>query len=94
MKEQFDCTFSHSMADIAATDWDLLPEPGHADYPFTSHAFLAALEDTGCVCEQSGWIPEHLLVRQNGRTVATMPLYRKYHSWGEYVFDQAWAQAY
>ncbi|HED14375.1 MAG TPA: N-acetyltransferase [Gammaproteobacteria bacterium] len=82
------------MADIAATEWDALAAFVQADYPFTRHAFLAALEESDCVCEQSGWVPEHVMVRHGTTPVAAMPMYRKLHSWGEYVFDQGWAQAY
>ncbi len=94
LETEFHCTFSHTMADISASDWDSLKASEQADYPFTQYAFLAALEDSGCLGEQSGWIAEHVLVWQGSRRVAAMPLYRKLHSWGEYVFDQGWAQAY
>ncbi|BCG63191.1 MAG: hypothetical protein methR_P0885 [Methyloprofundus sp.] len=53
-----------------------------------------ALEQSGVVSEQSGWLPQHLLVLDKGELIAAMPLYLKYHSWGEFVFDQQWADAY
>ena len=64
------------------------------DYPFLRHEFLAAMEHCGAVAPATGWQPEHGVLRDNGRIIAIMPLYRKSHSWGEYVFDQSWAQAY
>ena len=81
----------HSMAQVDAADWNRLA--GNA-YPFMRHEFLSALEHSGSVCEQTGWSPAHLLVLDDGQLVAAMPLYLKSHSWGEYVFDQQWAEAY
>jgi|TARA_B110000503_G_scaffold123036_1_gene188269 uncharacterized protein len=46
------------------------------------------------VCAETGWIPKHLLLESNDKIIAAMPLYLKYHSWGEYVFDHSWAAAY
>ncbi len=63
-------------------------------YPFLRHEFLLALEQSGSVCKQTGWTPAHLLVLDKNELVAFMPLYLKSHSWGEYVFDHQWAQAY
>lgn len=64
------------------------------DYPFMRHEFLSALEESGCVSEQTGWQPRHLLVTENNELLAAMPLYLKTHSRGEYVFDNQWAYAY
>lgn len=66
-------------------------------YPFLRHDFLAALEDSGCTQTDSGWTPKHLIVidsEQPDHLLAVMPLYLKHHSYGEYVFDWAWADAY
>ena len=79
------------MAQVDVADWNRLA--GEA-YPFMRHEFLRALEQSGSVCEQSGWIASHLLVLNDDQLVAFMPLYLKQHSWGEYVFDQQWAEAY
>ncbi len=81
------------IAQVPAADWDALDHTGH---PFLKHAFLDALEATGCVGDESGWLPAHLVVRdeQSGRLVAAVPLYLKAHSWGEFVFDWSWAQSY
>jgi len=62
-----------------------------AGYPFLAAEFLAALEDSGSVTAATGWTPRHLAARP-GRPF--MPLYVKTHSYGEYVFDWAWADAY
>ncbi|CAH1660163.1 conserved hypothetical protein [Hyphomicrobiales bacterium] len=63
--------------------------------PFISHAFLKALEESGCVSPRTGWAPAHILVHDAaGLLVAAAPAYAKSHSQGEYVFDHAWADAY
>ena len=78
------------IADIAAADWDAL-FPAH--YPFTRHTWLRALEDHGCVSAETGWTPCHLVGEdETGALIAAAPLYLKAHSWGEFVFDFAWAQ--
>jgi predicted N-acyltransferase len=62
---------------------------------FLRHEFLAALEHQACVGSPSGWTPCHFVLTDlRGRLRAALPLYRKLHSWGEFVFDFAWAQAY
>jgi uncharacterized protein len=76
--------------DVPAAAWDALFPPS---YPFTRHAFLAALEDHGCVGGRTGWEPCHLVIEQDGGLAAAMPLYRKRHSYGEFVFDFGWADA-
>jgi predicted N-acyltransferase len=80
-----------SIKDIPADDWDRLFA---SENPFTKHAFLLALENTQCVSADSGWQPRHLLMLLEGRPVAAMPMYLKSHSYGEFVFDWAWAEAY
>jgi predicted N-acyltransferase len=63
--------------------------------PFVSHAFLSALEESGCVSGRTGWGPAHVLVEDlSERLVAAAPCYVKTHSLGEYVFDHGWADAY
>ncbi|MBT8137058.1 MAG: GNAT family N-acetyltransferase [Gammaproteobacteria bacterium] len=80
------------IASIDAVQWDrLLPD----EQPFISHAFLSLLEQHNCVGSEAGWLPQHLVARDRDNSiVAAMPLYAKDHSWGEFVFDFAWAQAY
>jgi hypothetical protein len=78
--------------DLPAAEWDALDAGGH---PFLRHAFLEALEATGCVGPDSGWLPRHLAIRDaTGTLVAAVPQYLKGHSWGEFIFDWSWAQAY
>ena len=79
------------MADIAADDWNALCGER---YPFLKHEFLALGEETHCVSPELGWIPRHLTIGEPGALRAAMPLYEKSHSWGEFVFDWAWANAY
>ncbi len=63
--------------------------------PFTSWEFLVAMEVTGCIGENTGWIPKPLLVYDENSTLcAIVPRYVKLHSYGEYVFDWSWANAY
>jgi predicted N-acyltransferase len=78
------------LAKVASSEWDALFDSG---YPFTRHAFLAALESYDCVGEAIGWLPQHLLVHRDGKLVGAAPLYLKLHSYGEFVFDFAWAEA-
>lgn len=80
------------IADLPADAWNRL---GVAEYPFLQHQFLLSGETSGCVSPDAGWTPCHLaLWDTDGRLRAAMPLYEKTHSWGEFVFDWAWAQAY
>ncbi len=80
-----------SIAEINADDWDHLA----GDNPFTQHAFLHALEASGCVSAETGWQPYHVCMRNEANTlVGAIPLYVKSHSYGEYVFDHAWANAF
>ncbi|MBU3636349.1 GNAT family N-acetyltransferase [Polynucleobacter sp. es-MAR-4] len=82
-----------SLSEITEADWNALLPPDAG--PFLKHAFLNALELTGCVGGNTGWQVAHLLVEDsNSRLLGAMPLYLKQHSYGEFVFDWAWAQAY
>ncbi len=81
----------HRLAELDPTEWDALLADSQ---PFLCHAFLSALEDSGSVGGRSGWQPAHRLLRDpQGGLRAALPLYRKSHSYGEYVFDWAWADA-
>lgn len=84
-----------SLEKIPAPAWNALA--GDAN-PFLRHEFLAALEDTGCVGANTGWRPRHLVAHADGplrgRLLGAAPAYLKHHSYGEYVFDWAWANAY
>ena len=80
-----------SLAQLPADEWDALAPSGH---PLLSHAFLYGLERTGCTDAESGWQPCHLRLREAGQTLALVPSYLKSHSYGEYVFDWSWADAW
>ena len=81
-----------SLRDVPADQWDAC---AGADNPFVSHGFLSALEDSGSASSDSGWLAQHLTaLDETGTTIAAMPLYLKSHSYGEYVFDWGWADAY
>jgi predicted N-acyltransferase len=81
----------NSLTQVDSVAWNKLA--GNA-YPFLRHEFLTALEKSGSVSEQTGWLSSHLLVMKENELVAFMPLYLKSHSRGEYVFDNQWAHAY
>ena len=71
--------------DLPAATWDALVPEGQ---PFLRHAFLSALEDSGSVAPATGWATEHLVLERDEKVRAVLPAYRKWHSFGEYVFDQ------
>ncbi len=75
---------------IGPAEWDALV-PGQ---PLLSHAFLDALHATGCASSRTGWRPCYLTAWIGDRLAGAVPLYEKSHSYGEYVFDWAWAEAY
>jgi predicted N-acyltransferase len=79
-----------ALADIAAEDWDALA-PGN---PFLAHAFLTALHQPGCATARTGWTQRYVTAWEGRRLVGAMPVYAKTHSYGEYVFDWGWAEAY
>lgn len=80
--------------DACATSPETLSAGDETHNPFVSHAFLSALEDSGCVSRKTGWLPLHVAVERAGRLVGVAPCYLKSHSQGEYVFDHGWADAY
>ena len=77
--------------DIPAAAWNGLAGDG---VPFLRHEFLAAMERHGCVGETFGWLPRHITVQDGEALIGAMPLYEKHNSYGEFVFDQVWADAY
>ncbi|MCK0768451.1 GNAT family N-acetyltransferase [Chromohalobacter canadensis] len=79
------------VADVPLETWNALVG---RRYPFLRHEFLDALESTGCVDAESGWVPRHLSLWQGERLVGVLPHYLKMHSFGEYVFDWSWADAW
>lgn len=78
------------LAEIPAAAWDALA----GGDSFVSHAYLYALQAGGCATEQFGWQAQHLTLWQDGRLLGALPLYLKMNSYGEHVFDFAWADAY
>ena len=81
-----------SLAEVPAAEWDAC---AGGDNPFVSHAFLRALEESGSATAETGWLPQHLLLEDGaGKLLGAVPLYLKSHSYGEYVFDHGWAEAY
>jgi predicted N-acyltransferase len=90
--DRFSIQTFDTIAEIGAADWDRCAATGN---PFLSYAFLNALEESGSVGEKSGWIPHHAVLQDAGdRVVGVAPVYLKTHSYGEYVFDHGWADAY
>ena len=80
------------ISEVDADGWDACAGGRN---PFVSHAFLNALEESGSVTARTGWQPQHLVVEdENGDVAACAPLYLKSHSYGEYVFDWGWADAW
>ena len=81
-----------SLASIRPDHWNALVEDHN---PFVSHEFLAALERHDCVGERTGWLPRHMLCfDEQNRLIGAVPLYLKDNSYGEFVFDWGWAEAY
>ncbi len=82
----------HAIGEIAPAAWDACA--GDIN-PTVSHVFLNALEESGSATARTGWAPQHLsFADRGGRLVGAVPLYLKSHSYGEYVFDWGWADAY
>ena len=85
------------IAEIEAEDWDACANPDPATHnPFLAHAFLKALEVSGCVGDKrTGWLPHHIVLNDgHGGIAGCVPCYVKLNSAGEYVFDYGWAEAY
>jgi len=79
-----------SLSGIDPTEWNALA----GEQPFLRHEFLSALIDTGCASAKTGWLPQIVLLRRSGSLVGALPIFAKNHSYGEYVFDWAWADAH
>jgi len=80
--------------EIDAATWDALVAAQPSATPFVSMAYLRALHQSASAVADTGWAPHFLVLEQAGNMVAACPLYLKDHSYGEYVFDWAWADAY
>ncbi|MFQ5972260.1 MAG: GNAT family N-acetyltransferase [Alphaproteobacteria bacterium] len=80
------------ISEVPAHEWDACA--GRTN-PFVTHVFLQALEESGSTTSESGWLPRHLVIENDrGRVLAAVPMYLKGHSYGEYVFDHGWADAF
>ncbi len=89
---KFDVINYPSYSHISSVDWD---NCANSPNPFISHRFLLALEDSGCTSSKTGWSPFPIVLKsKSGDIIAASPLYIKSHSYGEYVFDQSWADAF
>ena len=99
MAAEFTARVATSLSRVEPAAWDACAnagrDPAERYNPFVSHAFLSALERSGSVGAKSGWTPAYTLLEVSpGRLLAAAPAYVKTHSLGEYVFDQAFAEAY
>jgi predicted N-acyltransferase len=86
-----------SFKEIASAEWGELTGASRSARgynPFTSFAFLSALEESGSATAETGWMGHHLLLEEEGRLIGALPCYLKSHSQGEYVFDHSWADAF
>jgi predicted N-acyltransferase len=83
-----------SLSEVGQPAWDALVGLQADANPFLSYAFLNALHESGSASAKTGWQPQYLTLWQSDRLEAALPLYVKSHSYGEYVFDWAWADAY
>lgn len=90
MTTEVEIAIAPDLSAVDAGQWDALA----GEQPFVRHAFLHGLERTGCVGGDTGWQPQHLLLRRQGVLVAALPLYLRDDSYGEFVFDFSWAEAY
>ncbi len=89
------CEPSLPFAMSSAIDWNALANPpGSPLNPFIAHEFLCALESSGSAIPETGWTPSHILLTEDGALVGAAPAYFKTHSFGEYVFDHHWAEAF
>lgn len=88
---ELDLSIADSLEAVPAEQWNAL---SGTDNPFLRHEFLVALERHGAVGRRFGWLPRFVLARVNGRLVGAVPMYLKTNSYGEFVFDWGWADAY
>jgi len=90
MAEQISLRVVQKIADVPRERWDALVG---AATPFLKWDWLESLEQSGCVNDQSGWLPHHIVVEKDGSLIAACAMYLKLHSMGEFVFDYEWAEA-
>jgi uncharacterized protein len=94
MHLQHTTTLIDNPAQINAAQWNALLAAQPSPCPFMRHEYLLALHASGSAAPETGWSPQFLTLHQGPELIAACPLYRKAHSYGEYVFDWAWADAY
>ncbi len=82
-----------TLANLSPTEWNALVTNSNGNV-FLSYEYLHALHESGCATARAGWKPHYLIAHQDEKLVGALPLYLKAHSYGEYVFDWAWADAY
>jgi predicted N-acyltransferase len=82
------------LAEIDPAQWEALRAQTPGDNPFLAYAFLRALQDSGCATPATGWRAQFVTLWRDACLIGAMPVYVKTHSWGEFVFDWAWAEAY
>ena len=90
MSAGFEIKIVDSLAGISVPAWNALT----GDDPFLRHEFLSAMHETGCASKKTGWLPQFVTLWEGNILRGALPLYLKSHSYGEYVFDWAWANAY
>ncbi|KAJ7967946.1 Acyl-CoA N-acyltransferase [Quillaja saponaria] len=87
-----------SISEVSSSDWDACAQDATGPKkfnPFLTHGFLSSLEDSGSAVKETGWTPSHIIAKDEGdNLVGVVPLYLKSHSYGEFVFDHSWADAY
>lgn len=83
-------SFLNSITEVSRDTWNAISGP----QPFLRHEFFVALEESGSVGPHTGWQTETFVMKDAGKLKVAVPLYRKFHSYGEYVFDWAWAHSY
>ena len=93
-QSEITATIHPTTASISAPDWDRLATINGTINPFLKYAFFHALETSKSAVPETGWHPQHIILSQSDTLIALMPLFAKSHSQGEYVFDQAWAEAF
>ena len=90
-EEKLSIEVTSGLGGVSPEEWDACAGP---DNPFVSYAFLSALEESKSVAREEGWMPQHLLVKnEQGGLLGAAPAYLKSHSQGEYIFDHGWADA-
>lgn len=94
MSEDYVIRVCNSPTQVDSVAWDALLSNQTNSSPFMRHAYLAALDASGSACARTGWVPHFILLERDGSLQAACVVYAKTHSYGEYVFDWAWANAY